>query len=341
MSRSLKFLLLVVLLLAANSLRAEEPPLPKPSRPASDAELKGLKGLFSGSKVSQPQVDSTETTPLAEKPPTEKGEPLPKQPPPLPMPKTVKQASASFATHPISSSNSPSANTIVSPMVSEKTFLKQEPEEPLDDEDEYVDTYKEVHNAMLAKPLVSKKMAKQSDKDTIEGTEEDSGWTNKLVKPELTPVLSVGGSLLIVIAAFFLLAILFRKVSPPGNRPLPKEAFECLGKYYLTQKHQLQVLRLGNRIVLVSVMPDKVSTLAEIIDPDETVAFLGLCRRLDTNSATEMFRKTIANMSEDELSRPHNRPVVTSRRKGQPTGSLDLYSDPDESLASLLARGRR
>jgi hypothetical protein len=113
-----------------------------------------------------------------------------------------------------------------------------------------------------------------------------------------------------------------------------------LGRYFLTQKHQLQVLRLGNRIVLVSVMPDKVSTLVEITDPDEAVAFLGLCRRLDKNSATEMFRKTIANMSEDELSRPYDRPVVTSRRKGQTAASLDLYSDPDESLASLLARGR-
>jgi len=108
----------------------------------------------------------------------------------------------------------------------------------------------------------------------------------------------------------------------------------------LTQKHQLQLLRLGNRIVLVSVMPDGVSTLAEITDPDEAVALLGLCRRLDTHSATEMFRKTIASMSEDELSRPHERPVAASRRKGQPAASLDLYSDPDESLAAILARGK-
>ena len=309
LSRSLQFLFLGVILLVANPLYAEEPSLPKPPRPATDsAELKGLKGLFSGTKASQPQADSAETTP-----------------PPLPMPKTVKQASASFSTHPISSSQS---------MLSEESFLEQESEEPFDDE------YEEVPNAMLDKPLFSKRMAKENDGDPIEEAEEKSGWTNKLVKPELTPVLSVGGSLLIVIAAFFLLAILFRKVSPQGNRPLPKEAFECLGKYYLTQKHQLQVLRLGNRIVLVSVMPDKVSTLAEITDPDEAVAFLGLCRRLDTNSATEMFRKTIANMSDDELNRPHHRPVVTSRRQGQSAASLDLYSDPDESLASLLARGR-
>ena len=180
----------------------------------------------------------------------------------------------------------------------------------------------------------------------MDGEEEEtkiSGWTNKLTKPELTPLFSVGGSLFIVVAAFFLLAALLRKVSPKGNRPLPKEAFECLGRYFLTQKHQLQVLRMGSRIVLVSVMPDGISTLAEITDPDEAVSFLGLCRRLDKDSATEMFRKSVASMSEEELNRPppRTRPVVTSRRQGQATGSLDLYSDPDESLAAILARGRR
>jgi len=323
-SRSIQFLLLGiillgVLLLVAPPLCAEEPPLPAPPRPATSQELKGLKGLFTGQKISQSQSDSAGTMP----PPVEKERPLPEQ---LPMPKTVKQASASFSTPLTNSSNL---------IATENPFLDQKSEEVIDGE------YDEVPNALLGKPLLSKRMARNNDGTLIEEAEETSGWTNKLVKPELTPVLSVGGSLLIVIAAFFLLAILFRKVSPQGNRPLPKEAFECLGKYYLTQKHQLQVLRLGNRIVLVSVMPDKVSTLAEITDPDEAVAFLGLCRRLDKNSATEMFRKTISNMSEDELTRPHERPVITARHRGQSAASLDLYSDPDESLAALLARGRQ
>jgi flagellar biogenesis protein FliO len=229
---------------------------------------------------------------------------------------------ASFSTRPISPSNESS---------DERRF-----EEPLYDEN-----LPDAPNAMLDKPLLSRKKTKEHGDITEEGESKTSGWTNKLVKPELTPLFSVGGSLFIVIAAFFLLVVLFRKVSPQGNRPLPKEAFECLGKYFLTQKHQLQVLRLGSRIVLVSVMPDGISTIAEITDPDEAVSFLGLCRRLDTNSATELFRKTVAGMSEDELSRPHERPAVTNRRKGQPAASFDMYSDPDESLSAILARGRQ
>jgi len=218
-----------------------------------------------------------------------------------------------------------------------------------DPEEAHAEVPREVpHEAphdMLNKPLFSKRLATEglTDEDAME-TEKETGirWTNKLAKPELTPLFSVGGSLFIVIAAFFLLAALLRKVSPAGHRPLPKEAFECLGRYHLTQKHPLQVLRMGNRIVLVSVMPDGVSTLAEITDPDEVVSFLGLCRRREGNSASEIFRKSVASMSEEELSRsPHPRPVVGSRRQTQSTGSLDLYSDPEESLAAILARGRR
>ena len=324
MSSLLRSLLLLLLFfggmfLVADSLCAQgPPPLPRPN--TNNTQLKGLGDLVSGAGNVGQKTGVT-------------GTPQPVQasqaahqdiqtPEPISPPKLINQAS--FTTFPLTRPADESVHEELPP-----ESLYEHDNEPLD-----------APNAMLDKQLLSKKSAKEQGEVT-EGTESKiGGWRNKLAKPDITPIMSVGGSLFIVIAAFFLLAILLRKVSPKGNRPLPKEAFECLGRYFLTQKHQLQLLRLGNRIVLVSVMPDGVSTLAEITDPDEAVALLGLCRRLDTHSATEMFRKTIANMSEDELSRPHKRPVVTTRRKGQPAASLDLYSDPDESLAAILARGR-
>ena len=234
--------------------------------------------------------------------------------------------------------------------MSRESFREESPENPYGENpynaNPYGDEYGMYESAdprhrMLNSPLFSKKSAEDEDMEGKDEKTETGGWKNKLARPDFTPVVSVGGTLLIVIAAFFILVIFLRKVSPQSSRPLPKEAFECLGRYLLTQKHQLQLLRLGNRIVLVSIMPDGVSTLVEITDPDEAVALLGLCRRLDSNSATEMFRKTVSRMSEEELSRPHTaRPVGTSRRQGQPAASLDLYSDPDESLAAILARGR-
>ena len=310
--RCLPFLSLICLFLAAFPLKAQDPlppPLPKPT--AANAQLEGLRTMAGAGTTASPR------TPVV--PPSE---PVTQD---LPATKPIRQTA--FTTVPINASE---------PELPTEPSFAEPPENPfwensLDEEP------KDAFNPMLDKQLDSKKRTKKND--LPDDGESDGSWTNKLAKPELTPLFSVGGSLFIVIAAFFLLVILFRKVSPKGNLPLPKEAFECLGRYFLTQKHQLQVLRLGNRIVLVSVMPDEVSTLAEISNPDEVVSFLGLCRRLDNHSATEMFRKTVSGMSEDELSRSHDRPTVMRQRPSSPA-TLDLYSSPDESLATILARGR-
>ena len=301
--------------LTAHSLYAQ-PTLPAPTR-SSPVELDGLRSRFSGSNGGNPQALATATIPTPPRQPAQQGVQFPEQ---LVQPKSVNQAT--FISQPVSS------------LTQSDEFPHEElPDNFYSDDDESLNT----RNSVLNKSLSSQRLAKEDGDETKAAT---GGWTNKLVKPNVTPIVSVGATLLVVLAAFFLLATLLRKVTPQSNRTLPKEAFECLGRYYPTQKHQLQVLRMGNRIVLVSVMPDGVSTLAELTDPDEVVSFLSLCRRLDSNSATEMFRKTVASMSEEELSRPQTRPVV-ARRKTQPAPSFDMYSDPDESLAAVLARGRR
>ena len=264
---------------------------------------------------------STTHSPAAQ--PAQQNARLPEQ---LPPPNSINQTS--FSTYPLTS-----------PAQTEELYhsksSEEEPSEYLDYGES--DRAEDLHHAMLDKPL----SGKVPEFDVKDGKNQSDNWKNKLAMPNFAPIISVGGTLLIVVAAFFILALFLRKVSPQSNRALPKEAMECLGRYYLTQKHQVQLLRIGNRIVLVSVMPDGVSTLAEITDPDEAVALLGLCRRLDTNSATEFFRKTVAKLSDEELSRPSQRPIVTARRGEQSASTLDLYSEPDESLATILARGKR
>ena len=318
--RSFLFVLLVGTLLIANPLRAETlPPLPRPNvQNVQNAELNALGNLMSGSRgVAHPQSNSAETS-IQTAHHEDRFETL--------SPPNIRQAAAS------------------------QEFFNPSRHSTFDDDDYYYDPMEEfcveeeerrvreateAYNAILDRGMFSSRGRGEEDDEMSTG-----GWLDGIAKPNITPLLSIGGSLCIVLGAFFLLAVFLRKVSPQGNRPLPKEAFECLGRYYITQKQQLQVLRLGNRIVLVSVMPDSISTLAEITDPDETVAFLGLCRRLDTNSATEVFRKTVASMSEEELTRPHSRPAVSQQRSHR-AASLDLYSDPEESLASMLSRGGR
>jgi flagellar biogenesis protein FliO len=205
-------------------------------------------------------------------------------------------------------------------------------------------------DAILDKPLkrkTQKSAETETDAENADAAAKPHGWKNKVPRPDwnmsFSPVISVAGSLLIVLSAFFMIAVLYKKVSPKGNRPLPKEAFENLGRVYITAKQQLQLLRLGNRLILVSVTANGTSPVCEITDPDEAVSLLGMCRRLDTNSATELFQKTVSKISDDEINqsvRASRRPPQQHSRTSSPL--VDLYSDPDETLAEMLAKsGRR
>ncbi len=174
----------------------------------------------------------------------------------------------------------------------------------------------------------------------------EKGKDGKMEKPELgkaiAPVISVIGSLLIVLSAFFILMMMFRKMSPKGNRLLPKEAFENLGRSFLTPKLQLHLLRLGNRLILVSVTADGVTPVTEVTDPDEVVPLLGMCRALDANSSTALFQKMYANMTDDDSeSPPQHAPAkkAAPKKKGNASSLVDLYSEPEESLADLLRGG--
>ncbi|MGL4594516.1 MAG: FliO/MopB family protein [Thermoguttaceae bacterium] len=166
---------------------------------------------------------------------------------------------------------------------------------------------------------------------------------DKMPRPSMptgfSSLASVIGSLLIVMSIFFLLILFMKKVSPKGSRPLPKEVFEDLGRIQLTQKLPLHLLRLGNRLILVSITPDGVSPITEITHPDEVVQVLGMCRRLDPNSSSELFRKTLTQYVDGDSKTMKHAPMPASRSV-RGTSMVDLYSDSDASLAELIAAGK-
>ncbi len=170
---------------------------------------------------------------------------------------------------------------------------------------------------------------------------EDKGKLTKPIMGGAAPLFSVFVSLAIVLAAFFLLVLLLRKASPKGSRQLPQELCENLGRIPLTPKQNLHLLRLGNRLILVSVSLDGVQPITEITDPDEVVMLLGLCRRQDPHSSTQLFKKVLSDVSTEQADAIYGTPAAKPRTKSKPksASTLDLYSEPDESLASLLASG--
>ncbi len=185
----------------------------------------------------------------------------------------------------------------------------------------------------------------------------------KLPKPSLssaiTPLLSIIGSLLVVIAVFLLLMTLMKKITPQGKRILPSEVFENLGHSFLTQKLQVHLLRVGNKLVLVSVTQDGVSPITEVENPDDVVPIIATCRGGDRSSSSNLFKRTLSELSktgkdsyfgEDASSTQMSRvtPVPksgpqsgkTTTQNAKSGGSrLDIYSEPEESLADMLAAG--
>ena len=107
----------------------------------------------------------------------------------------------------------------------------------------------------------------------------------------LMALLSVGSSLAIVLGLFLLLAWGMRKAAPRGSIILPSEVFEVLGRAPLGARQQVQLLRCGSKLLLVSVTPGGAETLTEVTEPTEVDRLAGLCHQAHPHSATAAFRQ--------------------------------------------------
>jgi flagellar biogenesis protein FliO len=120
-------------------------------------------------------------------------------------------------------------------------------------------------------------------------------------KPSTT-IGTVVSSLAIVLGLFLALVWCSRRFSPAGTAPLPKEAVELLGRAALSGKQTMQLIRVGNRLLLVALSNGGAQTLTEIRDPVEVEHLAGLCQRGRGDSATASFHRVLSQMaSESEV----------------------------------------
>jgi flagellar biogenesis protein FliO len=106
------------------------------------------------------------------------------------------------------------------------------------------------------------------------------------------------GSLGAVVGLFLIVAWVMRRGAPKGSGLLPREVVEVLGRTALVGRQQLQLLRLGSKLVLVSVSPTAVESVAEVTDPAEVDRLTGLCYQGHPHSATASFRQVIQSFEE-------------------------------------------
>jgi len=110
---------------------------------------------------------------------------------------------------------------------------------------------------------------------------------------------TVAGSLGIVLGLLLVVVWCSRRLTPAGAATLPKEVVELLGRSSLSGRQQVQLLRLGNKLVLVALSPSGAETLTEVTDAAEVEHLLALCWRERSGSSTAGFRQVLSQLASE------------------------------------------
>jgi flagellar biogenesis protein FliO len=112
-------------------------------------------------------------------------------------------------------------------------------------------------------------------------------------------VYTTGAALAVVLGVFFLCAALVRRGAKKANSRLPEEAVSVLGRVPLAARQFAELIRVGNKLVLVSVTPHGAEPLTEITDPAEIDRLVGLCRQGQKGSSTEEFDQIFRQLADE------------------------------------------
>jgi flagellar biogenesis protein FliO len=115
--------------------------------------------------------------------------------------------------------------------------------------------------------------------------------TNPAAPRESKHLLSTIASLALVLGLFAVVVWIMRRGTPKTQQQrLPNEVVDVLGQATLGHRQNVQLLRLGGRLLLLSVTPNGAETLAEVTDAVEVERLTALCRKSTTRSAAPSFR---------------------------------------------------
>jgi flagellar biogenesis protein FliO len=112
---------------------------------------------------------------------------------------------------------------------------------------------------------------------------------------------TMGTALTIAVGAFLMFAWVLRRSGRGrvGRGLLPPDAVSVLGRVSLSAKQVAQLLRVGNKLVLVALTPGGAETLTEVTDPAEVDRLMGLCQQSDRHSTTKAFEQVFQSLSRE------------------------------------------
>lgn len=112
-------------------------------------------------------------------------------------------------------------------------------------------------------------------------------------------VLTTLGSLAVVLCLFLGVTWLLRRGAPAATSLLPGEVVEILGRAPLPGRHQMHLVRCGQKLLLVAISAAGADTLTEITDPVEVDRLCGLCREHHPQSATASFKNILNQLGSE------------------------------------------
>lgn len=114
---------------------------------------------------------------------------------------------------------------------------------------------------------------------------------------------TVGCALAIVIGAFLLFVWLLRRGGRTTEKSLPSDVVSVLGRTPLADRQFAQLIRVGNKLVLVQLTPTAVQTITEVTDPAEVDRIMGLCQQADPHSTTKAFEQVFQQLTREPAPR--------------------------------------
>jgi flagellar biogenesis protein FliO len=110
---------------------------------------------------------------------------------------------------------------------------------------------------------------------------------------------TAGAGLAIVVGLFLICMWMLRRGGAKPSGVLPAEAFAVLGRAPLTPQTSAQLLRVGNKLVLVAMSSGVIQPLSEVTDPVEVDRLTALCASGRGHGPAAEFQQVLAQLSRE------------------------------------------
>jgi flagellar biogenesis protein FliO len=106
-------------------------------------------------------------------------------------------------------------------------------------------------------------------------------------------------ALALVLGLFFMGAWVLRKGAKKKTSALPAAVVNVLGRVTIAPKQFAELLRVGNKLVLVAITPEGPKPITEVTDPAEVDRLMGLCQQQDPRSPSRAFEHVFRELADD------------------------------------------